>query len=72
MKALGYVAIGAAVGLLVGLKFRASESFCCGLVADAARDKVRDKLGDTAGDVFDLFNLGGAVPPFLQATGLRP
>lgn len=72
MNAALYIALGAGVGLLIGLQLRGSESFCCQLVSDAGRDKVKDNLGSTAASAYDLFNVGGLLPPFLQATGIRP
>jgi hypothetical protein len=72
LNAVGYIALGAGLGLLVGLALRGSESYCCGVVAGAVRDKVGDKLGSTAQAAGDLFNLWGVTPALLQTAGYRP
>lgn len=66
-----HIVAAVAAGLLIGARFRGSESACCARVADAVRDKVGSKLGAGAQAIGDLTNLWGLAPGVLDGLGVR-
>jgi hypothetical protein len=65
-----HVVAALGVGILIGARFRGSESACCARVADAVRDKVGTKLGREAQTLGDLGNLWGLAPGILDGLGV--
>ncbi len=68
---VAFVALGAALGLLITLQLRpANTSSCCARVAAGARDRAVDELGGWAGAVGDAFGVWPHVPTLLDQLGV--
>lgn len=59
------------LGILIGARFRGSESACCARIAAKVRDKVGEKLGADAQAVGDVLNLWGLVPGVVDGLGVQ-
>jgi hypothetical protein len=76
MGAAGYIAIGAAAGFLVALRFVSppSESACCKRVSAAVREQLGDAcgpLGELCQGLGDKLDIWGATPSLLDLFGVK-